>query len=459
MGKQYDLKTDFELTGFFWIPGEEAKKMPGTLKHVSGEMLELRIYEEGGLFSKEAFTRNSEIDVLQGVAFNEDPDIPGGDQAITLYKLNQRKETHSSFGTSRRTYNAQFAFLGHILFEDEKDISFEQVLLHIDQFENWLQPKPFEYQIEFDGSQQLKSIQARYEPKDNMEHRIEEENLNFLIDGSVNAPFFAGYKRIKLEYTPQIIVKPDQSASIEYFTNVLFHLRKLLTLLTGKLVYFDSLAGRHSDGLESPEYVQIIFPERRKENYKEWHDHEIMLSYPEISNSFSEILEAWFSKKEKLESILNLLMGTIYGTQWHIEINFDRLANALEAYHRNLIHEQPMQFNKRLLDIFKHLPANLKALITNAEDEFILKINDSRNYYTHYNPQDRDKALKDEELYWASKKIQMLLSILLLRELSIEDDKIEYALKKNPEFAYLIQHYSQEDGNNAVAPIQVVKNS
>lgn len=169
-----------------------------------------------------------------------------------------------------------------------------------------------------------------------------------------------------------------------------------------------------------------------------------MLSYPEIAESFSEILESWFSKKEKLESILNLLMGTIYGTQWHIEINFDRLVNALEAYHRNLIHDQPMQFNKRLSDIFKQLPANLKALITNAEDEFILKINDSRNYYTHYNPQDRDKALKDEELYWASKKIQMLLFILLLKELSIEGDKIEQALKKNPEFSYLIQHFSHE---------------
>lgn len=202
MGKQYDLKTDFELIGFFWLPGQDTKKMPGTLKHVSGEMLELRIYEEGGLFSQGAFTRNSDIEVLQGVAFNEDPDIPGGDQAITLYKLNQRKETHSSFGTSRRTYNAQFAFLGHILFENEKDISFDQILLHIDQFENWLQPKPFEYQIEYDGSQNLKSIQARYEPKGNVEHRIEKECLSLLVDGSVNAPLWVGYKRIKLEYTP-----------------------------------------------------------------------------------------------------------------------------------------------------------------------------------------------------------------------------------------------------------------
>lgn len=410
--------------------------MPGTLKHVSGERIELKIYEEGSIFSGKGFSRDPEIKILHGTGFNEHPNTPRRNLAITLYKLMLTRENHGNFEVIQRTYSSEFALLGNTLFKNEEDICFDEITVHIDQLEKWLQTKPFESQAETNESKNIRSIKVRFELKNDIEHRIENENLNFLIGSTISMNSKNNYREIQLGFTPNITVKPDKASQLEYYISTLSHIRSLLSLLTGEPVYFNSCTGKFFRGAESSEYAQIIFRETRKEPRRKWHAHQIMMPYSEIDEKFSEILEKWFSKKEKLESVSNLLMSNLYAIQKYTEIEFFRLINALEECHRRLIDEGRKNLKTRLSEVFSRLPQSLKLLITDSEDKLIIKIVDSRNYYFHRNAQDKSKAFTPEELYDANKKLEMLFFILLFTELSIEDEHIERALKRNSKFFY-----------------------
>ena len=54
-----------------------------------------------------------------------------------------------------------------------------------------------------------------------------------------------------------------------------------------------------------------------------------------------------------------------------------------------------------------------------------MSIKDSRNYYTHYSLHLADKALKEDELFYATEKLKVILIALLLIEIGILNEGFE----------------------------------
>lgn len=58
-------------------------------------------------------------------------------------------------------------------------------------------------------------------------------------------------------------------------------------------------------------------------------------------------------------------------------------------------------------------------------DEFKRKVKQSRNYYTHYNPNLKDKAVKGEELEKLTVSCRALINYLILKQLNVSEEVLK----------------------------------
>lgn len=71
------------------------------------------------------------------------------------------------------------------------------------------------------------------------------------------------------------------------------------------------------------------------------------------------------------------------------------------------------------------------------DKKHLRKLVDTRNYYTHFSKDLEKKVLDGAEMYWAGRRIVLLLSLLFLRRLQIPADDLTRLLKRHQEFARL----------------------
>ena len=87
----------------------------------------------------------------------------------------------------------------------------------------------------------------------------------------------------------------------------------------------------------------------------------------------------------------------------------------------------------RVKEIINELPADSRKLITRDTDDFAKKVVKARDALTHYVP-DAEESLKGAELYNTVIGLRILLTLLLLRELGIEERVSEQAVAHNDRF-------------------------
>jgi ApeA N-terminal domain 1 len=76
-------------------------------------------------------------------------------------------------------------------------------------------------------------------------------------------------------------------------------------------------------------------------------------------------------------------------------------------------------------------------------DDFSEKVRDTRNYYTHYGKQLREKASTGEDLYWLTQGISYLLLYCLLLELGFTPDHVHDMLKNNNKYLFAVNEVAR----------------
>ena len=66
-----------------------------------------------------------------------------------------------------------------------------------------------------------------------------------------------------------------------------------------------------------------------------------------------------------------------------------------------------------------------------SEKYFTGAIVDTRNYLTHYDDDLKDSSLKGADLYWANQRLRIFITILLLKEIDIEENVILDSMREN----------------------------
>ena len=114
--------------GYFWLPSNPNKKIPGTLSIKNGGKVELEVI---GHFDDGFATLTEQIELNRIIGLVENHNL------ITLEKCFYKNKNFSFGGVSRSKIHVNQALAG-VEYEQEEQLSFESISFSVDGLEEWV---------------------------------------------------------------------------------------------------------------------------------------------------------------------------------------------------------------------------------------------------------------------------------------------------------------------------------
>jgi len=436
----------FEIRGIWWLPKKKKEKLHGTLSYAPESIY----LELDGIWPRQRKVQFIEADIILGQSVKGD--------AITLYKTFEKKVTVLT--SSRFVVNYIF-FGAH--FSSEPQIQFSSIHINCTYLESWIGKSPFK-NIAFNNTK----------PPIKMQFKIPALHSSLKLYSRKGWNHLSVFKTLVQEHTACLEIKPEEKQCFQWWQNILFHLRCLLTLFIGAPIYPSRLEGdigiKKLFGGKRPltrDYADIYSRPLIAKMPDDIHPLEMLFPLTEISGIKSKIFKKWFQTVPQLDVVLELFMSTISAEHSYHHLHFLSLMQALECFHRQFwtgkytsdkkyeairnalagaiplntgnSHKDSLKsrikygneysLRKRVMEICKTLSDGTKKTLFEKPD-FVGKLIDTRNYYTHYDEESREEIFAPLELPVVNRRLQTLIFVLLLKKTGVPEGDVVNALKK-----------------------------
>jgi len=178
--------------------------------------------------------------------------------------------------------------------------------------------------------------------------------------------------------------------------------------------------------------VEVVFRADEPPEHAQRHQIESLFTLSDIVDSLEGTLRGWFALPERIAPVLDLYFGVLYDEpsmrQPH---QFLSLAQALESFHREMIHPKRMNLVDRLSDLVAQAPPTIVGQAIRSPKDFVEVVRDTRNYFTHYERKHFYRAAFGLDLLNLIERMRWLLEGLLLQQLALPADAVETLLRRN----------------------------
>jgi len=393
---------------------------------------------------------------------------------ITLLECMEINRSESFPGIKTTSFLVTFIFEG-AHFQNVDEIKFSSINASLAKLEEWVDiwGLSSEHIIESNG---IKAICNFIDP------------IPFKISNSLSGKFNFYFNSPILpipEFTIKQITKiemiSDYDMDFHIMLEHLFHFNLFLTLGIFEDTFIkeieltsNALTFLTKENIPYKEKVKLFF-NQSKRNLKvlSRSHHYFLFKYTHIRTNFETVIQKFFKLKETIPPVIDVIFSTFSAKDEYTENRFLNIIQALELYHRKiyentdalkidfeskldpilfklsdqqkkwlnekLIYKYEPNLRTRLKFLFRKFPINpLNKIVPNKEDLFKL-INatvNSRNYYTHYDEELKDKAYKDDKLFYLTEKLRFLLIIIVLSETGFTNSEIDKFFSKNEHIFY-----------------------
>ncbi len=331
-------------------------------------------------------------------------------QKITLFQCYLRK-SYSLVGTFQMyDYKSQFCFIG-VHFDDVNQIKFTSMTIKYSNIDSFIS----DYSLIYDP---LKKEQYNIDPR-----RVHIENYCELL-------IYPESDTLKSDLFFEIQSHRDKS--IRDYIELKSILLDFLNFVTSKEVFIELIYATPENEKYSSK-VKLLY---RSSRHKPTHiDQKVMFKpevasllfhYAKISLKFENILTKWFDLSYRLKHVYDLYFGVVYSIDQYDIYRFLMLTTAAEVYHGLKTGKKNTLFVKRIKEIYEIFPKLTSKLLAFKEvDKAAKDIEETRHYYTHYDPKREPNAAKDDKLFWLTKDLQFVLQLCLLKEMGFDNKRIE----------------------------------
>ena len=258
---------------------------------------------------------------------------------------------------------------------------------------------------------------------------------------------------------------PQASDTVAQFQN-------LMALLIGHPISARSVAIKTEGDASSQ--LKLLFAQRGKPDHPDVHPAQMLLPYEMIKSEFPAMVAAWFARSNQAVLAANVFFGAQLLESPVVNVKFLAAAQAAESYHRGLgsglymdqtaydnaaaelvkhipagiesDHRQSLtsrlkygnefSLRKRLNALFERIPDNVAARIAGHVPQFVNKVVDTRNYFTHYDHASQAGAFAGKDAFVAAERLRVLVAASLLHDLCIGEDKLLTVLERSREFQH-----------------------
>jgi len=436
---------DFEIMGFWWLPENGNKKVPGVLKFSADKEIKLELM---GSFHESI---RQAIDSKQAQYF----EIILGESKGTKFTLLRSQEMDKKIGSiGNSNYMLSSFYCEYIIkgihFLSLDDVKFAQMNINFIYLEDWIVPDPFKFE-------DMKTI--RY--VDPPENHIKIEKINSIISIVSTQSVSNDFKTVSMSVHSFFIIKPvAESKDLVWYEAVIGCLGNFLTLAIGMPTYPKTMRAYLSNNYE----IEIYFAINNILFEGDIHFSQMVIPYADLSSYLDRFLNNWFNYSDTLEPVYELFFGTYY-SQLYVHFYFLSLIQAIEAFHRRIYEDNgeylsdsdyeplrssltnsiPTTFpdgsdypagfrdalkNKikygneyslrtRLKQLSNDIWRPLNSLLYENSDIFNNYIVNSRNYLTHYEKDPSCRVFEGKDLIPINIIIHSLFLIVLLIHMGI----------------------------------------
>ena len=458
MHREFSLIDEFELTGKWWLPDNPDVQLYGILKFKRNYI----ILEVSGIFNK--------IHIFQLIRSNIMHGCTDENKKVTLCSVSERHfegarstESDSNRNLGKSTFSCKYIFIGRH-YDKLEDIKFASLGMYFTYLDKWINNK-IECKHLGDGKYNLDIKSLKYELY--LEH-IE----STLYISSIPPILMDSQTDIEVHFTSGIWIKPNKVMNWMWFQDFINNMKNFLTILMGHPVYPVNLLAEPLD-CHNYEDITICYAVPDPLIYKDLQSCDIDIPFHNLikysnnsSRNIAETINNWFIKLDLIGPVLDLFFLTFYDSSMKPYLRFLTLMQALEIFHRRVcggkylsqedykpirealikaipdnLEPDPKQnlvskigsgnefpLKMRLKKLLNYSPFKYFWIIAKYEsgepEEFIGKLVNTRNYYTHFNESPKKPIFSDKELYRINSELRVILRVFLLNEI---DSKGLYA--------------------------------
>jgi hypothetical protein len=470
MAAPLGLKDSFAEEGYWWVQGREDKEVAGTLTFDPENRAVLKLLgltrELESSFADALSGGHRPIETIYGMTKKG--------KAVTLLRaFNAQANLHMP-GIPTETWKSNLLVIGLHLSDEDKAEVFSKSYVRFDGIEEWLGHRPFTRKHDFD-----------------------EKRLTIIADKPRELPFadHADFKvtsvgsiytsnqpdtHYSLDLRSQLGIEPSSPKSLTWHLSRAVRLQELASLCTGHhltMLGFELQGPEEKIGDLSRPVEVHFYSALANDDAERRPKHETpLISGPELISFNAGAVQSWYDQYEIFSPAIALFFTVTGQKQMFTNIRLLLAIQALEVFHRRTTTEGVMgdaefagyydtlvgaipnpgdkRMKEKLLGTCRYLNElslgqRLRAIVSDLAASFghtppafskpnIRKLVDTRNYYTHFSKELENKRMKSGgDMYWASRRIILLLSLLFLQRLGVAASDLSRLLERHQEFSRL----------------------
>jgi len=368
----------------------------------------------------------------------------------------------------------KYAFWG-LDISNAEELCFSEVRVDFGEIINWAELCSYEWT--FPDSATYDSIE--WKAKSPIEFEINEDTtLIFMASTNKSKPFSINTTEYTLKQSVDVILKYKAAKHWQEILNDVLLVKNLITLGKGCAIYINEIHYKHEKN--SDEHLGI----REAECFlgtgedgaqKSGHPMDYLFNLNDLCNENFTCLNNWFQKYMLLKPVIDLFTSAFNYKDITAEMLFLNLTQALDTYHARFISNSLEDYktkvaaiiNKNYNDAFQkqepeHVQSYREIMLPPAQNEekyilfrsrvgyllladfeihfasldytlkeFIKKIIDTRNYYTHYDPSKEKHAFTSNLLPYVNSVLMSVLTYYVLKEIGISGEKVKEKINRN----------------------------
>lgn len=405
MTKAPTMFEEFSFSGYWWLPGDEENRCAGTATFSPETGIELELLDAPDAPSG-AYVFMGEVKEEPYLVMSVNNQLTGEQGTTTRQSQSEHKRYRAEYLLAKRWYHP----------DKTTPISLKSASATFSSLLGWVWPEsPFSKDF---GSPEDKKITITYDLDRPLQEfhvtNIESEISVYVRAGQNPGPL----SEIKLETYEGISIKPKTPQSLVWFRDQIDSIRDLLTFLSGMPMENKFISGVLNEDEDLPESIRI-YHFVRPPRIDTYYNSRMAFPLQRLSSQVQNVFQAWFNRNENARVPYNHCLDVIRNVHWSLKDEFLTLTRAVESYYQaknpKVYQPSPRRF---FTSLRRQLPIELrKELGLDKKYQRVLIV--TRNYYTHYDPKKRKRALKGAELYDAISRLVVFIAYFLYFELDI----------------------------------------
>lgn len=450
------IKDEWKKSGYFWLPKNEDKKIPGTLSISDGGKVELEVV---GLFDERIEAFNEDDDLSRIIGHVEK------DGLVTLENCFYKQKNIVFGGIAKSLVHVNKVISG-VAYGKDENVTFNTVSFAVEGISEWVAITG----INVSYGSDYKTATINYTPQEEIVHSLSNGFKLHILFG-YTLPGFKNTAEARI--TQQTYFKLSSAVAKDFseFSKVIHKLTYLLCFAVDSMLTISDVSATSSEitmdiseGKTIPVNIKLYYPSRPfSEDAPKIDKHRMLFRFSDIRIDAEGVFNKWINTYSVIRPSLGLYFSAVSGYHKYLDGKFLALAQGLETYHRRTSDETlrnesefrsmvasilwscPKQNRKWLRGRLYHgneinLGQRIKRIIepyksyigsSKQRNKFIRDVVNTRNYLTHYSEELENDSVKGLELWMLCQKMEAVFQLHLLQQLGFEEPEIKKILSNN----------------------------